>query len=61
MFLLSAQNNFSIILSSYVEEHGQKNSSLNFMSLVGFQASDIWMIFWKNFCGAILEIIFRQK
>ena len=32
MFLLSTQNNFYIILSSYIEEHVQKNSSLNFMS-----------------------------
>ena len=38
-----------------------KNSSLNFMSLVGFQASKIWMFFWKIYHGASLEIIFRQK
>ena len=30
MFLLSVQNNFSIILSLYVEGHVKKNSSLNF-------------------------------
>ena len=59
MFLLSAQNNFSIMLYSYV--HVQKNSSLNFLSLVGFQASKIWMFFWKISCKASLEIIFRQK
>ena len=47
MFLLSDKNNFSIILSSYVEEHVQKNSSLNFTSLVGFWASKIWMLFGK--------------
>ena len=41
MFLLSAQNNFYIILSSYVEGREQINSSQNFMSLVGFQASNI--------------------
>ena len=59
MFLLSAQNNFYIILSSYVEGHEQINSSQNFMSLVGFQASNIWMFFfkfaaelvWKSFSG----------
>ena len=45
MFLLCAQNNFYIKMSSYVEGHVQKNSSLNFMSLVGFQASKIWMFF----------------
>ena len=49
MFLLSAQNNFYIILSSYVEGLVQKNSSLNFMSSVGFQVSKIWMFFWKLF------------
>ena len=41
-------------MSSYVEWHVQKNSSLNFMSLVGFQASKIWTIFGKAFCRAIL-------
>ena len=48
MFLLSAQNNFSFILSSYVEEHVKKSSNLNLMSLVGFQASKIWVFFWKT-------------
>ena len=41
MFLLSAQNN------SYIEfmcrRASGKKISLNFMSLVGFQASKIWM------------------
>ena len=46
MFLLSVQNNFYIILSSYVERHAKQNSSLNFMSLVGFQASEIWIFFF---------------
>ena len=59
MFLLSAQNNFYIILSSCVEGHVQKNSSLNFMSPVGFQASEVWMFFYKIYCAASLEIIFR--
>ena len=31
----------NVILSSYVKGHVKKNSSLNFMSLVGFQASKI--------------------
>ena len=60
MFVLSAHNNFYIILGSYVEEHVIKNPSLNFMSLGGFQAFKIW-IFWKIYCGASFEIIFRQK
>ena len=41
IFLLSAQNNAYVILSSYVEGHVRKKSSLNFMSPVGFQASKI--------------------
>ena len=49
MFLLSAQNNFYIVSSSYVEGHVKKKSSLNFMSLVGFQAPKFWMFFWKIF------------
>ena len=52
MFLLSAQNNFYIILSSRV--CAKKNSSLNFMSSVGFHVIKIWVFFWKKFCGAIL-------
>ena len=56
MFLFSAQNNFYITLSSYVEGHMKKSSNLSFMSLVCFQASKVWMFFWKNF-----EITFRQK
>ena len=37
MFPLSAQTHFFIILSSYVEEHVKKNSSLSFISLVGLE------------------------
>ena len=33
----------------------------NFMFSVGFQASKIWLSFWKKFYGASLEIIFRQQ
>ena len=58
MFLSTAENKFYLIMSSYVEEHVKKNSSLNFMSLVGFQASKT-CIFLENF--EIFEIIFRQK
>ena len=58
--MISAQNNSYIILSSHVEGHVQKNSTLNFMSLVAFQASKIWTfffgkffmeLFWKSFSG----------
>ena len=45
MFLISAQNKFYVIMSSYVEKHVKKNSSLNFMSLVGFQASQTCISF----------------
>ena len=45
MFLLRVQNNFYIILISYVGGHVKQNSGLYFMSLVGFQASRIWMSF----------------
>ena len=54
MFLLSAQNNFYIISSSYVAGYVKINSSLNFMSLVGFQASKIWMFF-------LLENLLQSK
>ena len=55
MFLLSAQNIFHIILTSSVEA-AKKNSSLNFMSSVGFQASKIWMFsFWKFTVELVLE------
>ena len=50
MFLLSAQNNFYVIMSSYVEGHVKKNPSLNFLSLVGFQASKICK-FFRKFTG----------
>ena len=53
MFLLSVQNNFYIILSSYVEVHLKQNSSLNFMLLVGFQASEIWMFFFFFFVNLL--------
>ena len=61
MFLLSARNNFYVIMSSYLEEHVKKISSLNFMSLLGFQASKSCMFFWKNYYRASFEIISRQK
>ena len=61
MFLLSVQTNFYIILSSYIEGHVKQNSSLNFMSFVGFPASEIWTFFLKIYCRASFEIILRQK
>ena len=55
MFLLSAQNNFYVIMSWYVEGTCEKNSSLNFMSLVGFQASKICMFFGKFTAEQVLK------
>ena len=48
MFLLSAQNSFYIMLSSYVEGHVQKNWSLNFLRqwFAGLQNLDD---FFENF------------
>ena len=59
MFLLHAQNNLYIILSSLSTRLCKKNSTLNFMSSVGFRASKIWMFFgkfavelvWKSISG----------
>ena len=31
------------------------------MSSVGFQASKLWVFFWKIYCGASFEIISRQN
>ena len=47
MFLVSAQNNFYIILRLICRRACEKKSSLNFISLVSFQASKIWMFFGK--------------
>ena len=47
MFLLSTQSNIYIMVTSYVEEHVKKSSSLNFMSSVGFQAFK--MFFFRKF------------
>ena len=56
MFLLSAQDNFYIRLSTYVEGHVKKKSSLNFMSSVGFQASKMWTFLWKF----IVELVWKS-
>ena len=61
MFLLNTQNNFYIILSSYVEGNEKKKSSLNFMCLVCFQTSKIWIFGGKLFWWASLEIIFQKS
>ena len=39
----------------------KKNSSLNFLFSVDFQASKIWTFFWKIYCRTSFEILFRQK
>ena len=51
MFLLSAQNNVCTILRLFVEGYVKSKSSLNFMYLVGFQASKIVELVWKSFSG----------
>ena len=48
MLLLNAHSNFYVILSSYVERHMRKVSSLNFMSFIGFEALKIWTFFLGN-------------
>ena len=55
MFLLSAQNNFCVILSSYVEGHVKNNSNLNFISLVGFQTSKTGCFFGKFTAEQVLK------
>ena len=52
---LSAQNNFYIILISYVE--GTKTIKSEFHV---FNWKSGWF-FWEIYCGASFEIIFRQK
>ena len=54
MFPLSAQNNFCSVLSSYVEGHMQKISSLNFYVFgwfPGLQNLDVFMeqFLWNYF------------
>ena len=60
MFLLSAQNNFYIILSSYVEGYVKKFKS-EFHVFGWFLGLKNLDVFRKPFCGASLEIIFKQK
>ena len=60
-FQLSTYTNFCILLSSCAEQPVEKNSSLNFMSLVGFQVSKTRIFYWKIYCAECSEIIFRQK
>ena len=48
-------------MSSYVEAHVKKKSSLNFMSLVGFQASKICMFFLENLLQSKFWIVFKLK
>ena len=61
MLILGPQDNFHIILSYYVEKHLKKNSSLNFISSIDFQASEIWMFFGKINCYTSFETTFWQK
>ena len=57
MFLLSAQNNLYIKLSSYVK--GYVKSEFHVSSW--FPCLQNLDIFWKTYCRASLEIIFRRK
>ena len=52
MLILGAQDNFHIILSYYVEGHLKKNSNLNFISSIDFQASEILILFENIYCVA---------
>ena len=60
MFLLSTPNNFYIVFSSYVEEYVKKNSSLDFMSLVGLQTSKLCKLF-RKFTMEIVWNYFQAK
>ena len=55
MFQLSAQNNFYIVLSSYVEEQVKKNPSLNFMSFDWFPGLQNLDVFWKIYVEQVLK------
>ena len=57
MFLLSPQNT---IFRSYLDGHVKKNSSLNFMSSVGFQVSKIWMFFGTFIMEPVLKSFFGR-
>ena len=61
MFLLSAQNNFYFILSSYVEEYVKKKLKSEFHVFDWFHGLQILEVFLEIYCGASLETIFRQK
>ena len=58
--ILVAQENFHIILSYYVEGHLEKNSNLNFMSSIDFQASKILIFLGNIYCVASFETIIEQ-
>ena len=56
--LLGSQDNFYIILSSYVERHlkkKKKKSGLNFMSLIAFHVSKIWRLYGKFTVQQVLK------
>ena len=56
--IIGTQDNFHIILSYYAEGHLKKNSNLNFMSPIDFQASEIWTLFGNIYCVASFETVF---
>ena len=55
MLILGAQDNSHIILSYYVEGHLKKNSNLNFMSSIDFQASKISIFLGSNTVKQVLK------
>ena len=57
MFLLSVQNKFYVIMSSYVEEHVKKNSSLKFHVFGWFPGLQNLHAFLEN----LLQSKFWQK
>ena len=61
MFLLSVQNNFYVIMSSYVEGHVKKKFKSKFHVFRWFPGLQNLDVVLENFCEAILEIISRQK
>ena len=60
VFLLRAQclKHFLYYIEFLCRTSCEKNSSLNFMSLIGFQASKIQMFLQKSYCDASFKIIF---
>ena len=61
MVLLNGQNNFYVIMSSYVEGHVPKKIQDQIHVFSWFPGLQNMHICWKIFCRAIFVIIFRKK